>query len=141
MKKAVALILLFVGLSGCELWVIGSAPMEKAIEVNQQSSIGAIYLFKAELDSNNLRGASEVLAQPTGDFYLAIEKYEMFEEIQRLARIIGHKEITDFKTDTLTETNHRITVNFDYITEVSFTASKISDNWYITFFQEQMRWY
>lgn len=141
LKKGIILILLISSLTGCELWVIGGGPREKVIEVNQNTSIGAVYLFKAELDSNNVRGATEVLAQPTGSFYLAIEKYELYEEMERLARIIGQKQITNFKTDTLSETNHKITVNFDYITEVSFTTSKISDNWYITCFQEQMRWY
>jgi len=141
LKKVPVLIFLILALSGCELWVIGGGPREKVIEVNQQSSIGAVYLFKAELDSNNVRGATEILAQPTGSFYLAIEKYELYEEMERLARIIGQKTITNFKTDTVSETNHKITVNFDYITEVSFTTSKISDHWYITCFQEQMRWY
>ncbi|MFH1052376.1 MAG: hypothetical protein V1779_15755 [bacterium] len=140
MKKGLIFILLMV-LSGCELWVIGGGPREKVIEINQQSSIGVVYLFKAELDSNNVKGATEVLAMPSGGFFLAIEKYELFEEMERLARIIGQKTITDFKTDTLSETNHKIIVNFDYITEVSFTTSKISDNWYITTYQEQMRWY
>lgn len=141
MKNFLILLIIIPFLNGCELWVIGGGPKTQVIPVNQQSSIGAIFLFKAELDSNNLRGASEILAQPTGDFFLAIEKYEMFEEIQRLARLISRKEITNFRTDTLNETNHKVIVNFDYVTEVSFNASRISDNWYITYFEEQMKWY
>lgn len=127
-------------LSGCELYIIGTKK-EKIIEVNQQSSLGVVYLFKYELDSNNIRGATEVLAQPSGIFYLAIEKYEMFEEMERLARIIGKKPITDYKTDTLSETSHKITVHFDYLTEVNFTANKISNNWYITEYKDRKRWY
>jgi len=141
LKKGLVLIFLLSVLSGCELWVIGGGPRQELIEINQQSSIGVVYLFKAELDSNNVKGATEVLAQPSGNFYLAIEKYELFDEMKRMARVIGHKEITDFKTDTLSETNHKIIVNFDYITEVSFNASKIRENWYITYFEEQIRWY
>jgi hypothetical protein len=141
LKNLLILFLIIPFLNGCELWVIGGGPKTKVIPINQQSSLGAVFLFKAELDSNNLRGASEILAQPTGDFFLAIEKYEMFEEIQRLARLISRKEITNFRTDTLTETNHKVIVNFDYVTEVSFNASRISDNWYITYFQEKIHWY
>jgi hypothetical protein len=128
-------------LSGCELYVIGSAKREKTIEINQNSSIGVVYMFKSELDSNNVRGATEILAQPSGSFYLAIEKYDMFEEMERMARIIGRKPITDFKTDTVSATSHKITVHFDYITEVNFTAEKISNNWYITDYRESMKWY
>ncbi|MFC2130233.1 lipoprotein [Bacteroidota bacterium] len=140
MRKSIIYILLIATLSGCELYIIG-AKREKIIEINQQSSIGVVYLFKTELDSNNIRGATQILAQPSGNFYLAIEKYEMFEEMERMARIIGRKPITDFTTDTLSATNHKIVVHFDYITIVNFTAEKISDNWYITQYQERMRWY
>jgi len=135
-------ILLISALSGCELYVIGNGGnKEKPIDISQNSSIGVVYLFKTELDSNNVRGATQVLAQPQGIYYLAIERYEMFEEMQRMARIIGRKSITGFLTDTLSATNHKIKVNFDYITQVNFTTEKIRENWYITQYQESMIWY
>jgi len=142
MKFSFLYILFMTVLSGCELYVISTGGnKEKPIDISQNSSIGVIYLFKTELDSNNVRGATQVLAQPQGLFYLAIERYEMFEEMQRMARIIGRKPITGFLTDTLSATNHNIKVKFDYITEVNFTTEKIRENWYITQYQERMIWY
>jgi hypothetical protein len=142
MKISFFYILLISVLSGCELYVIGlGANKEKPVDISQNSSIGVIYLFKTELDSNNVRGATQVLAQPQGIYYLAIERYEMFEEMQRMARIIGRKPITGFMTDTLSATNHNIKVKFDYITEVNFTTEKIRDNWFITQYQEYRVWY
>jgi hypothetical protein len=140
LKKGILFILIIIFTSGCELIVLGTKK-ERAIEINQNSSIGVVHLFKVELDSNNIRGATEVLARPTGEHYLAIDKYEMFWEMERMARIIAQKPITDFKTDTLSDNNHKITVHFDYITEVDFVIEKIDNNWYITQYNEQMRWY
>ena len=121
--------------------MIGGPKIPKPIDIDQNSSIGVVYLFKTELDSNNIRGATQVLAQPKGVQYLAIEKYDLFYEMERMSRIIGHKSITDFKTDTLSNSNHKITVHFDYITEVNFTAEKIMNNWFITQYHEFRKYY
>jgi hypothetical protein len=117
-------------LGGCELFVIGTKK-EPVVEVNQNSALGAIYLFKAELDSNNIRAATEVFANPNGKPILAIEKYEMFDELDRIRRLIGSKPITLVETDSLSLSTLRVNMEFDYLRTVKFTTAKISDNWYI----------
>ncbi len=139
-KILVTIIILSFALTSCELYVIGNN-VPKPIPINQSSSISVIYLFKTELDSNNIRGASQVLARPNGNYYLAIEKYEMFLEIDRIKRILANKSITDFRTDTLSPDIHRVIVQFDYITIVDFKTQKIDDNWYIVDYSESIHYY
>lgn len=140
MVKYISILLLIVLLSGCELIVLGSKK-EKQIEINQNSAFGVVYLFKTELDSNNSRGATNILVQPDGKFYLAIDRYDMFDEMERMMRIIGSKTITNISADTLSNSNQSIKVEFDYLTNVSFNAQKIKNYWYITQYREKKIYY
>lgn len=122
-------------LTGCELFTFGSkrAPV---IEVSQKSSIGAVLLFKAELDSNNTAAATEILAGKDGSKLLALEKYEMSDEIARISRIITRKPITRMKTDTLAPDSHRIHLELDYLKNITFSTARINSQWYITAISE-----
>ena len=137
MKKYRLLLIFIFLITGCELIVIGGRKRPKPIDINQLSPVGAVLLFKTELDSNNIPAATNVLANPAGRLYLAIEKYEMYEEIERLGRIISNKSITSIKTDTLSTKTFNIYVQLDYLRIFSFTTSKIGLNWYITNYQEE----
>jgi len=136
LKKAISILTCIIILTGCELIVIGSKK-EKPIDIDQASPLGAVYLFKTELDSNNVPAATRILASPNGGMYLALEKYEMYDEIARIGRIIGQKPITQVNTDSLTNTSYRIHLEVDYLKYFSFTTSLIRDNWYITNYTEQ----
>jgi hypothetical protein len=46
------------------------------------------------------------------------------------------KPVTKVKTDTIDNKSFRFLVEFDYLTNVSFTAQKINDEWYITKYQK-----
>lgn len=119
-------------LTGCELIVIGNPSTgPKVVEINQESPVGAVYLFKAELDSNNIPAASQILANPNGNYYLAYEKYEMYYDIKRLHRIISNKPITSVNIDTLSNNNRTYRFVFDYLETMSFTTKKINDEWYV----------
>ncbi|MFP4529435.1 MAG: hypothetical protein ACLFQX_12885 [Candidatus Kapaibacterium sp.] len=136
MKQAAIFISMAFIFAGCELFVIGTPHKEPAPEINQNSALGAIYLFKAGLDSNNIRAATEIFANSDGSPVLAVEKYEMFDELDRMRRLIGSKPVTLVKTDSITRTTYDIRMEFDYLRTVLFTASKISDNWYIIGYRE-----
>ncbi len=87
--KHTLVIVSFLAVAGCEVFTVGSKrpPVQ---EINQRSAVGAVYLFKSELDSNNAPAATEVLARPNGRQLLAIEKYELYDEMNRLGRLIAH---------------------------------------------------
>ncbi len=118
-------------LTSCELIVIGTKRQE-IFEINQNSPIGTIFLFKAELDSSNIHAASQLLAHPNGMKYLAYEKYELFDDITRLKNIISHKPVTLVKADTISVNHCKVTVELDYLKTLQFTTSKLDDKWFIT---------
>jgi len=130
MKNTLYIIICSMLLSSCELFVLGSKKA-KQVEISQDSPLGTIYLFKAELDSNNIMAASQLLVSPDGSKYLAIEKYELFFEIARLRRLIGSKPVTFIKKDSISSSSYRFLIEFDYLRNISFTTAKIDSNWYI----------
>lgn len=135
MKNISVFVLFAILLSGCEVFVI-KAPYRhsnmEVIDLSQRTPLGAVYLFKAELDSNNIFGALAILAAPSGQQYLAIERYEKKDEVSRIRRMIASRKITDITTDTLSTDTFNIKMEFDWTRKIQFTASKISDSWYIT---------
>ncbi len=136
MNKVFAIIFL-IAFSGCEVFVIGTKHKQKElVDYNQKTPIGAVYLFKTELDSNNIPAATHILANPKGERYLAIEQYEMYDEIARINRLISLKPITAFTMDTLPDNSFRIDVEFDYLKSMGFTTQKIDDYWYIVAYIE-----
>ncbi|MBX3043582.1 MAG: hypothetical protein KIT33_03285 [Candidatus Kapabacteria bacterium] len=120
---------------GCELVVVGTRAdfaTQNYVEFNQKSALGAIYLFKAELDSNNVPAASQMIKQEDGMAYLAIERYEKFYDIHRIKRMISLAEITDIKADTLSSNQMRYNLEFNFRRKLFFNALKVENNWFIT---------
>lgn len=120
-------------LTSCELIVIGEkAPQRpEVINYDQESAMGTIFLFKTELDSNNVPAASQLLARPDGSTYLAFEQYEMYFEVERVKRLLSSKPVTSFRSDTIAHGKQILDVEFDYLTHFQFTTTKIKNNWYI----------
>lgn len=135
MRKLFFVILISLTLAGCELIVIGirQPTTDKLfVDYSRNSAIGTIFLFKAELDSNNVPAASDYFIKPDGNYYSAYEKYEKFYDIFRVKRMISATEITEVKTDTLTNSKFKYKLEFDYRRKLFFTAIKIENSWYIS---------
>lgn len=116
----------------CELIVIGEKKQKKEyIRVSQDNSLGAVILFKMELDSNNVPAAASMYAHPNGKRYLALEQYENYPEFARLGRVLNYNRITSIKTDTLNSESMNFRVEFDYLRWFTFVTRKIDENWYI----------
>lgn len=132
--KKIVLIMLMIGLSSCELIVIGTrANIESPVRVeyNQKTALGTIYLFKAELDSNNVPAASQLLIKESGDAYLAIERYEKFYDINRFRRMMLSSEITDIKTEMENSNTIQYKIEFGFRRKLLFTSLKVNNNWFI----------
>lgn len=124
-------------LGGCELIVIG-VKKPKPIEISQYSPLGAALLFKNELDSNNIFGAVRLIAAPGGTKYLAAEKFDMYDDIERIGRIISDKPVTNINADSNVALNPQvIAFELNYMKKISFTLYKINDYWYVTGISEQ----
>ena len=137
MKTKYLIFILTIILSGCELIEIGTKK-PKLVDISQHSALGAIMLFKTELDSQNVFGASRLFASPDGSFFIAEEKFALYDDIARLGRIIGTKPITAVIADSNITLNPQIiSVKIDYLKKISFTTCKINDTWYIIAYSEQ----
>jgi hypothetical protein len=136
MKKYISIFIIMALLSSCEIFTIGSPHQKQHIDISQNSAIGAVYLFKTELDSQNVRAATRLLVPEAGASYLAIDKYEMYFEIARVGRLIASQPITEVIADTLSDHQHKINVQFDYLRTFTFTTEKIDSNWFIVNYQD-----
>jgi hypothetical protein len=119
--------------SSCELIVIKEPTKTRTVpERDQNSPQGVVFIFKAEIDSNNVQGAIKVMASDDERPLLAVEKLEMQEEIARLGRMITRREITSLHVDTLSPVRHRLRTEFGYLKELTFTTVRIDSLWFIS---------
>ncbi len=124
-------------LTSCELIVIGEKnPKTTIIVYDQTSSIGAVQLFKRELDNENIPAAATILANPEGRKFLPAESYEMYFDIDRIKRAISQKEITAILTDTISQYSYKHKVELNYVDDVEITTTQIDTNWYIIEFKD-----
>lgn len=125
-------------ITGCELITIGT-PKKQVIPLDQTSAIGSVLLFKSELDSNNIHGASRLLAKNNGKFLIAFEKLEKFPDISRLISIVNNMPITYYISDTLSDNQQKIFIEFDYLKQIAIYAYKINNSWFITDFNDAFK--
>ena len=133
MKYLFYISLLFI--TSCELVKIGSGN-NGIINPTQENAIGAVYLFKAELDSGNLIGASELLIQRNGAQMIAKERHATFPQLERIAHTIKGKDIAYFSTDTLNANAFNIRCSFSYLHTITFSLLKSDISWFISEIKE-----
>ncbi len=121
--------------SSCEIFRIGSGA-SGIVNPTQETSIGTIYLLKAELDSGNIIGASDLFIHPNGKQMKAKERYDRFPQLEKLIYTIRNKDIAYTYTDTLMPTKHAIVCSFNYLNTVTFTLQKSQDSWFISDIKE-----
>ena len=134
MNRSFIIIVTVFVLYGCEIIDISRRQTIKHIDLNQNTPIGTVYLFMAELDSCNEKGATVLLAQENGQMLLANDKYEQYEEMQRLKRVMKFTPVTFVKFDTLSSAKMKVKMEIDFYKQYSFITEKINNYWYITNF-------
>lgn len=123
--------------TGCELFVVGSAQRrQRQIERSQRTASGVVHLFKAELDSGNTTAATELLRNASGGALLAIEKFELADDLVRWKTVMAGKAITETSVDTVSATAHNVRIAVDYIRVMQFTTIRSNDLWWITRVQD-----
>ncbi len=133
-KNILYLLVIILASTGCELITIGvkKAPTTRVvINLNQKTPEGVLLLLKAELDSNNVWGAAQIIANNNGDKYLAIEKYQKHYDIFRVKRIFGNYPFEIVKSDSLNANSRKLSFEINYMKKYTMTAEKIDDLWYI----------
>ena len=123
--------------NGCELFVVGSAQRrQRQIERSQRTAPGVVHLFKAELDSGNTTAATELLRNASGGALLAIEKFELADDLVRWKTVMAGKAITETSVDTVSATAHNVRIAGDDIRVMQFTTIRSKDLWWITRVQD-----
>lgn len=137
-RLAIGIVCLFALVAtGCELFVIGGAQRrQRQIERSQRSAPGVVHLFKSELDSGNATAATELLRNASGQPLLAIEKFDLADDLVRWKTIMSGKTITETTIDTVSATVHNVRVSIDYIRKMQFTTVTVQDMWWITKIQD-----
>lgn len=132
--RQLSILLLFtIACAGCEVFVIGSPGRSRVvIERSQRSSAGVVHLFKAELDSGNTTAATELMVNSSGRPLLAVEKYELADDLVRWKSVMEGQPISDTRVDTVGQDAHEITVTLDYIRKMNFSALRRDGAWWIT---------
>jgi hypothetical protein len=133
MKNTIILIICSLVASSCEIITINSkTPAKKQELPTQNTAVGAFLLFKSELDSNNISGALQIVAKPDGAKMTGSEKYDKFEEMKMLRRLLEQKQVTAINADTVNNDSLRLNVEFDYIRIITFSTVRIDNYWYIS---------
>ncbi len=131
MKKLI-FILLTILLNACEIIQIGEKPQEvKTIIIARENPVGAVLLFKAELDSNNIPAATEYLATPTGHRILAIDKLNIYDELPMLRNKLKGLDISNIYQQSLDDNLIRVNIEFSYIRNLICDTKKIDSLYFI----------
>lgn len=140
MKYIILILLIF--LSSCELIVIGNKPIDlKPIIIKRDNPVGAVLLFKSELENNNVLAASEFIANPNGHRLKATEKLELYDDLPRFVNQIPKGEITNI-LETLQEQNIiNVKIEFDYITYLECSTKKIDSLYFILNYRIYKQYY
>ncbi|MGE5480418.1 MAG: hypothetical protein ACM3U1_08335 [Chloroflexota bacterium] len=131
MKQIYLIALIASVIYACQPIVIGTP--RKAVQLpdyDQSTAAGAVYLFKTELDSNNIAGAAGLVAKP-GRKYLAAETLELYPKIARIKRQFGERSISALFVDTLSNDQFKIIIEFEDARKMDFLTSRIEDQWFI----------
>ena len=120
-------------LSGCELFVVGTPAKPRIIiERSQRSAPGVVHLFKAELDSGNTTAATELMVSSNGRPLLAVEKYELADDLTRWKSVMAGQPISDTKVDTINAETHEVVITLDYVRKMNFSTVRRDGAWWVT---------
>lgn len=119
--------------SSCELFVVGTPAKPRIIiERSQRTAPGVVHLFKAELDSGNTTAATELMVSANGRPLLAVEKYELADDLTRWKAVMSGLPISDTRTDTVGDDAHEVTITLDYVRKMKFGTVRRDGVWWIT---------
>lgn len=121
--------------ASCELVKIGSGNAG-IINPTQENAIGTVHLFKAELDSGNMIGASELFIHNSGKQMSAKDRYATFPQLERVSHSIKGKDIAYFTIDTLNPESYSIRCSFAYLNTLTFSLLKSDKAWFISEIKE-----
>ena len=120
-------------LTSCELFVVGTPVKPRlVIERSQRTSPGVVHLFKAELDSGNTTAATELMVSSSGRPLLAVEKYELSDDLTRWKSVMAGQPVSDTHVDTINPETHEVVITLDYVRKMNFSTIRRDGSWWVT---------
>jgi len=132
-SKSIVGLTCLLAITSCELFTIGGGsrgPVQ--IERSQRSSAGVAHLITAEIDSGNTVAATELMVHSSGRQLLAVEKFELADEIQRWETIMAGKPISSTVVDTISDSTHKVRITLDYVRTMQFYTLRKGSLWWVT---------
>jgi hypothetical protein len=99
---------------------------------SQRTPYLTILSFKSALDSNAVNKAMLLMAHSSGRNYLAVESYELRDEVAHVQRLLAERKITKCSNDNCGENVCTLIIEFDYSKTFSIHTARINGLWYIT---------
>jgi hypothetical protein len=84
------------------------------------------------LDSSRINDAISFMAHPSGRRYVAVESYELRDDVTRWQRILHGAVVSDIVTEVESDSACRLLVEIDYHDMYLVSTMRIANSWYIT---------
>lgn len=132
------ILLLITFATACELIVIGTPPVEqKPIYYTRESALGTVVLFIAEMDTNNIQAAAQIIDTSLPPRLNALDRYDMYYDLIGTKNYINDRDITGYVLDTLDENKIDVIVELNYTKKLFASTKKTDSIWFITDYKLQ----
>ncbi|MFM7774914.1 MAG: hypothetical protein ACKO9V_08780 [Candidatus Kapaibacterium sp.] len=93
--------------------------------------------WKSDLDSGHVPQAIARMAHPAGRRYVAVEAYEMRDEVSRWQRILRGAILSDMVVEIETDSTCRLLVEMDYHDMYLAQTLRVDSVWYLSSFRSR----
>ncbi len=93
--------------------------------------------WKADLDSGKVPHAIARMAHPSGRRYVAVEAYELRDDVARWQRILRGAILSDMIVEIESDSVCRLLVEMDYHDMYLAQTRRVDSTWYLTSFRSR----
>jgi hypothetical protein len=102
------------------------------------ASQNVVRAWKSQLDSGNVPQAIALMAHPSGRRYVAVEAYELRDDISRWQRVLRGAVLSDMLVEIESDSICRLLVEMDYHDMYLAQTRRIDSLWYLTSFRSRV---
>jgi hypothetical protein len=102
------------------------------------ASQNVVRAWKSQLDSGNVPQAIALMAHPSGRRYVAVEAYELRDDISRWQRVLHGAVLSDMLVEIESDSICRLLVEMDYHDMYLAQTRRIDSLWYLTSFRSRV---
>ena len=101
------------------------------------ASQAVVLEWKADLDSGKVPHAIARMAHPSGRRYVAVEAYELRDDVARWQRILRGAILSDMIVEIESDSVCRLLVEMDYHDMYLAQTRRVDSTWYLTSFRSR----